>query len=295
MHIFLSAVGFAIVDAAILSIVSMGFSLQFGMTNVLNLAFGPLMSLGALIAFYLNENGVFIWYAALIGALAVGLTSLFLGQTIFRTFARKGSRLFEMAIVSIAVGLVIDNAMAAITHSTTYQFNFPLGSNHDIGGMTFTTTELIIILIAAVTIASLEYVLHRTRLGVAIRASSANANLALASGIRTERVLKLTWIISGVLCGLGGVVLAISYMSINYTTGDTYLPYVLTAVIVAGIGAIGYAAIAAFILSLVVEVAGAYGAAAYNIMIAIGILLIMLLVRPRGFFSELWERVEVTA
>ena len=295
MHLLLSAIGFTIVDTAILSIVAMGFSLQFGMTNVLNLAYGPLMSMGALIAFFLNENGVFIWLAAFVGSFAVGVTSLFLGQTVFRAFARRGSRLFEMAIVSIAVGLVIDNVMAAVTHNTTYQFNFPLGSNHNFAGMTFTTTQLIVLAIAAAAIVLLEYALHRTKLGVAIRASSANVNLALVSGIRTERVTQLTWMISGMLCGLGGVVLAISYMSVTYATGDTYLPYVLTAVIVAGIGAIGYAAVAALVLSFVVELAGAYGAAAYNVVIAVAILLIMLLVRPRGFFSELWERVEVTS
>lgn len=270
----------------------MGFSLQFGMTNVLNLSYGSLMTIGAFATLLISEQGLSIWLGVVVGALVVGLISLLVGRVIIRRFANRGSRLFEMAIVTVAIALIIDYIMAAITRSAIYQFLFPLGRNHRILGMVFTTTQLYIMAIAVVTIVVLELVLHKTNLGIAIRASAANGPLARASGIPTNRVVRLTWFVSGMLCGLGGALLAVTYLSVSFVEGTNYLPYILAAVVVAGIGAVGYAALASLVLTLVIEIAGTFGAGSYNVVIAVGVLLLMLLVRPKGFFGELWEKTE---
>ena len=295
LNLFIEAIGFGIVSGAVLAIGAMGFSLQFGMTNVLNLAYGSLMSMGALVAFLLTEQGISIWIAALLAAIAVGLMSLFIGSTLYRAFARRGAQIFTMAILSVAVSLVVDFGMGAITRSNVYQFAFPQGASHHWAGMIFTTTQLIIVGAAIVIVGSLEIMLHYTKLGIAIRATAANTLLARSSGIRTNQVVTLTWFISGALCGLGGVALAISYLTVSFQTGTTFLPYILAAVIMAGIGAVGYAALAALILALAIQISGAFGAAQYNVVIAVGVLLAMLMFRPQGFFGELWEKVSVTA
>lgn len=291
----MSGIGFGIGTGAVLSISAIGFSLQFGMTNVLNLAYGSFMSLGAVMAYLLTDNGLSIWVAAVFAALIVAVASLLVGSTLYRAFARRGAGLFTMAILSVAVSLIVDYTMGAITRSNTYEFHFAVGSSHDFLGMVFTTMQLIIIGIAAATVVLLELMLHRTKLGVAIRATAANTNLARASGIRTTHVVTLTWLISGALCGLGGVVLGLSYETVSASTGTAFLPYILAAVIMAGIGAVGYAALAAVILELAIQVSGAYGAAEYNVVVAVAVLLLMLMVRPQGFFGELWEKVQVTA
>lgn len=295
MHLLLSAIGFALVSGAVLALGSMGFSLQFGMTNVLNLAYGSFMSVGALIAFFLNQQGISIWLAAVLAAIAVAILTLLLGSTLYRAFARRGAVLFTMAVLSVAVSLVVDFGLGALTRSNVYQFSFPQGSTHSFAGMTFTTTQLILVGSALVIVTALELMLHFTKLGVAIRATAANSALARCSGIRTKLVVTATWLVSGALCGLGGVALALSYMTVSNQTGTTFMPYILAAVIMAGIGAVGYAAVASLILALAIQISGAYGAAQYNIVIAVGVLLIMLMVRPQGFFGELWEKVQVTA
>ena len=295
MALLLPAIGFAIISGAVLSIGSMGFSLQFGMTNVLNLAYGSLMSLGALSAYYFNKQGVSIWVAAILAAIVVAAATWLLGSTLYRAFARRGAQLFTMAVLSVAVSLIVEFGLGALTKSDVYQFTFPQGSTHAFAGMTFTTTQLILVGSAVVIVAGLELMLHFTRLGVAIRATAANSVLARCSGIRTRVVVTASWLLSGALCGLGGVALAISYQTVSSSTGVTYLPFILASVIMAGIGAIGYAAVASLILTLAIQIAGAYGAAQYNIAIAVGVLLVMLVVRPQGFFGELFEKDQVTA
>jgi branched-chain amino acid transport system permease protein len=127
------------------------------------------------------------------------------------------------------------------------------------------------------------------------RAGASNPALARASGIRTAALLRLTWFVSGLLCGLGGVTLSMSYLSVSATSGTSYLPIILTVVAVAGIGAVGLAAVSALVLGIAIEVVGGYGLSGYNVSIALGVLLIMLLIRPQGFFGQLWERADVTA
>jgi branched-chain amino acid transport system permease protein len=103
-------------------------------------------------------------------------------------------------------------------------------------------------------------------------------------------VSNVTWIISGLFCGLGGVTLAMSYQSVSFTMGTAYLPYILAVVILAGMGSVGFAAAVSLGLSIVIQVAGAFGASSYNIVIALGVLLVTLLLRPQGLFGRLFEK-----
>src|SRR5487761_245327 len=156
MHILVTSIGFALVQAAVLSINAMGFSLQFGMTNVLNLGYGSFMTIGALVTLLISEQGLSVWFGVFVGMIAVGAFSLVIGRLVIRQFANRGSRLFEMAIVTVAIALIIDYVIAAVTRSTIYQFVFPLGANHHILGMSFNTTQLYIMAISVGTIVLLE-------------------------------------------------------------------------------------------------------------------------------------------
>lgn len=290
MSLLMAGLGFGIISGAILSIGAVGFSLQFGMTNVMNLSYGSVMTVAALVTYELTSNGVSVWVSALVGMFVGALLTISIAWVILRPFAKKGFELFQMAMVSVGVSIFIDYLAAAITKSTIYQFKFPLGAEHHFIGMVFSTTDLIIIAISVGAVLLIELALHRSRLGVAIRATSANSELARASGIHTKMVSNVTWIISGLFCGLGGVTLAMSYQSVSFTMGTAYLPYILAVVILAGMGSVGFAAAVSLGLSIVIQVAGAFGASSYNIVIALGVLLVTLLLRPQGLFGRLFEK-----
>ncbi len=103
-------------------------------------------------------------------------------------------------------------------------------------------------------------------------------------------VSNLTWLVSGLFCGLAGVTLAMSYRTVSFTMGTAFLPYILAVVILAGVGSIGFAAAMSVALTLVIQVSGAFGASSYNVVIALGVLLVTLLVRPQGLFGRLFEK-----
>ncbi|MHB1987984.1 MAG: branched-chain amino acid ABC transporter permease [Acidimicrobiales bacterium] len=295
MHAILSGIGFGIIGGAILSISAIGFSLQFGMTNIFNLGYGTIMSLGALVAYSLGgTGGVPLWVAAIAGTLVGGAASLVEGLLIFRSFARRGAKVFELAMVSVAVGLIGEFTMAAFTRSQIYAFQFSTGAQFHFLDIIFTTTDLVIIGVAVLAVVLLEVSLHATRLGITIRATSANPSLARASGIDTSKVVSVVWLVSGLFCGLGGVALALTYQTASFSLGPDYLPYLLAVIVVAGIGSVGVAVAISLLLSLIIEISGGFGASSYNITIALGILLIMLLIRPQGIFGRFFEKEEVT-
>ncbi len=175
MSLLMSGIGFGIISGAILSIGAIGFSLQFGITTVMNLSYGSVMTIAALATYELTVSGVSVWIAAFIGMLVGAVLTIMIAWLILRPFARKGYELFQMAMVSVGVSIFLDYLAASVTRSKIYQFNFPLGAEHHVLGMLFSTTDFIIIVISLVAVALIELGLHGTRLGVAIRATSANS------------------------------------------------------------------------------------------------------------------------
>ena len=100
MSLFVASVGFGLVTAAVLAIASVGFTLQFGVTNVLNLAYGAVMILSAYVAYLLNENGISVWLALPV-AMAVGAAvSVALNAGIYAPFQRKGASPITMVCPS---------------------------------------------------------------------------------------------------------------------------------------------------------------------------------------------------
>ncbi len=109
---------------------------------------------------------------------------------------------------------------------------------------------------------------------------AADPDLARACGIRTGRIVILTWLLSGFLCGVAGVVYIINSQSIGYTTGQLFLPLVIAAAILGGAGSPVGAVLASLIMGIVTEAVSAYGGSAYSTVAGFAILIIVLLSRP---------------
>lgn len=290
----ISAVGFAIPSAAVLIIASAGFTLQFGMTNIFNLAYGAIMT-GAALAAGTVFNATHSLPVSVTVAVITGMAvTLAVGQYLYRPFVRKGAKLFEMVMVSLAVGLIGQYGIAAIMHSNVEHYSL---STHPViqqGNFILSNIDILAVIIAAVAMTVLIFFLRATNFGMALRATAVNAPLARVTGIRTHLVTNVTWLISGALCGLAGVLLSVQYLSLSSTTATDYLPIILVAVIVGGVGSIGGAALASALLALLLQITGVLGASAYETVVALGALVVVLLLRPNGVFSEMWDKKEIT-
>jgi branched-chain amino acid transport system permease protein/neutral amino acid transport system permease protein len=291
----LAAVGFGIVTASILAVAGVGFTLQFGVTNILNLAYGDIMTASAFVAYLVTNAGLNAWLALVAGAAFGSAFSVLLNRFIYTPFVRHGTRLFGMIIVSIAVSLILQNALLAIFGANFFSLQMPRPSSVHIAGMVFTTVQLAIIGIALAAMLLIHLLLRYTRLGKAMRATATDPELARNCGIATDRVIDLTWALSGALCGLAGVVLVMNVTAFTDTTGSQFLIPIVAVAVLGGIGQPYGAMLGALVIGITSEVAAAVFSPQYKDVVAFVILVIVLLARPQGILSEVATRKEVAA
>ncbi len=281
-----SSVAFGVVLASVIAIAAMGFTVQFGLTNVLNLSYGGVMTIGGFVAYLATSHGISAWYGLALGAVAGAIVTLLLGRGVFRVYARRGAKVFEMMMVTLGLGLVIDYSLQAISRNNIYQFTVLQSAPIKWGPIILTPTQVIVIAIGAVIFVALEALLRLTKMGKALRAMAADAALARACGIRTGWVINFTWLLSGALCGLAGVVYIINTQSVGYSTGELFLPLVIAAAILGGAGSPTGAVLAALLMGIVTQIVAAYGGSLYSTAAGFGILVVVLLSRPSAVLTK---------
>ena len=295
MNTIVPAIGFGIVTASILAVAGVGFTLQFGVTNILNLAYGDIMTAAAFVAYLVTSAGLNVWLALVAGAALGSVFSVLLNRCIYTPFVRRGTRLFGMIIVTIAVSLIVQNGLLAIFGANFFSLKMPRPSSVHIAGMVFTTVQLAIIAIAVVAMLLIHLLLRYTKLGKAMRATAADPDLARNCGIATDRVIDLAWAISGALCGLAGVILVMNVTAFTETTGAQFLIPIVAVAVLGGIGQPYGAMLGALVIGITSEVAAAIFNPEYKDVVAFVILVIVLLARPQGILSEVAARKEVAA
>jgi branched-chain amino acid transport system permease protein/neutral amino acid transport system permease protein len=282
---FLSAFGFGLVTASVLAIASVGFTLQFGVTDVLNLAYGAVMIAGAFIAYLVNQAGISVWIGLVVAVAAGAVLSVLLNSVVYTPFQRRGASPITMVIVSLGMTLIIEFGVQALAGGTSVSYNMSQGPTYAANGLTLSAVQLVVIGLSLVVMAAVHVLLRYTKLGKAMRATAANKSLARNCGIRTGRVINLTWAVTGALCGLAGVVFAMDVGSFDATSTDLFLVLILAAVFLGGPGQAYGAMLGALIIGLATEISAAYISADYKYVFAFVALLLMLGVRPTGLLG----------
>jgi branched-chain amino acid transport system permease protein/neutral amino acid transport system permease protein len=294
VNIYVEAIGFGVVTASIIAIGAMGFSLQFGLTNVFNISYGAVLTLGAFAALLAEHAGITGWFDVLIGA-GVGIVSTWLiGKGALSFFARRRAGLFELVTVSLAIELIVQYGVDAIDHEQLYNYFFNQGRSLHFLGMVFTVTQLEIIGVALAAFVVLEGTLRITKLGKALRAVAEEPRLARACGIKTSGIVNFTWVVSGALAGIAGVVYIVNSLSVSAFTGTDVLPLFLAAAILGRAGSLAGAVLASLVIGLVMSLVAATGGSAYSTVAGFGILVLVLIARPGGVTSGLALKTETT-
>jgi len=286
VSLFVASVGFGLVTASVLAIAAVGFTLQFGVTDVLNLAYGAVMILGAFLAYLVNSHGTSVWLGLLLSVAACSVVSVLLNTVVYTPFQRRGASPITMVIVSLGMTLIIEFGIEAVAGGVPVSYTMGSGSTFTAGGLTLTGVQLVIMALAVLTMAGVHVLLRYTKLGKAMRATAANRTLARNCGIRTGRVITVTWALTGALCGLAGTVFAIDAGSFDATSTDVFLVLILAAVFLGGPGQPYGAMLGALVIGLATEVSAVFIPADYKYVIAFVVLLVMLGVRPTGLLGE---------
>jgi branched-subunit amino acid ABC-type transport system permease component len=286
VDIVVASIGFGLVTASVLAIAAVGATLQFGVTNYVNFAYGEFMTLGAYVAWFANTQlGINIWVSMAIGGFVVAATALVISRLVLDFFAKRRTTNLFLLIITFGIGLILANLMLAVFGSDFRRFDRPHQTLVGIGPWAFTPDQLGIMLVGLTAMVGIHFLLRRTTLGKSMRAMSDNPLLAEVSGIDTDRVTAWVWVISGFLAGVAGVVLALNAASFEASLGGTFLLVVFAAVILGGIGKPYGAMLGALAIGLTTEIAASILNPAYKNDIAFLVLIVMILVRPQGLLA----------
>ncbi|HEV3268343.1 MAG TPA: branched-chain amino acid ABC transporter permease [Acidimicrobiales bacterium] len=285
---FWLAFGFGLVTASVLAIAAVGLSLQFGITNYINFAYGDFMALGAYLTYELNTAFFHwnVWVALVGGSLLMGVVAVLLNRFLLSPFARRFEKSFFVLIVTFGLSLIMLNVIYSFWGANVRAYNMAIEQVLHIGPFLLTRNQLIVMAISVVLMGLVHVMLKTTRLGKSMRAMSDNTTLAMTSGIDTKRITTITWFLSGTLAGLAGTVLAITEGNLTPASGELFLFVIFAAVIVGGVGSIYGAMAGAVLIGLATEVSAAFINPAYKLDIAFVILILTLLFRPSGLFAR---------
>ncbi|WP_050034003.1 branched-chain amino acid ABC transporter permease [Halorubrum halophilum] len=287
---------FGLVTGSYIAIAAIGFTLIYGIVNMINFAYGEYLTLGAFIGF-LAANALpgplpVAVIAAMIGG---GITSIILARGFFTPINQTGP--VPMLLTSIGLGIALRNAIRLVggrsaryieTETSTFRFDaipeIPVGSVDLLGGFFITSEHIIVIASAVIVFAAVHLLLTRTDVGIAMRAMGDDESLARVRGIDTQLIRDSVWVLAGVLAGLAGVLMAIQ-TNVSADTGYSHILQILSAAILGGAGSPYGAIIGAYVIGLVLAVSTAFlpsSMTGLSSAMAFVILIAVLLVKPSG-------------
>ncbi len=285
MSIFVSAIGFGIASGAVIALASLGFTLQFGLSNTLNIGYGGFITLAAFTGYGLIQLGLGPWPTMAAVAVITGLLSVLYYQFFIRRLILRSVGLGPIAIATAAALIFIDYAIVAVAGTDVKSYGLTSGRTFHLWDFVLSSTQVAIIVLALALMLAFQLLLRLTQLGRALRATAVNKTLARSCGIRAERVTSLAWLISGLLCGTAGVALAMTTQAFDFNLGSTFLILIIAAAVVGGIGEPYGAVAGGFLIGITTELSAAYWSPAYSDVVAFLLLIVILLIRPTGILG----------
>jgi neutral amino acid transport system permease protein len=271
----------------LLALAAIGLSLIFGTTGLNNFAHAEMVTFGALATLSLAVDLAWPIWIAIIGALVLsGIFGFTLDSVLWRPLRKKGVGLIPMMIVSIGLSLALRYTYQYIYGGGTRQLPGADGADLKFGAISLSPLDIASMVISIVVLLAVAYFLLRTRIGKATRAVSDNPSLASASGIDVDRVIRIVWIVGGVLAGLSGVLFAFYRPGVSWDMGFQILLLIFAAVTLGGLGTAFGALVGSLVVGMFVEVSTLFIPSDMKFVGALAILILVLLVRPQGILGR---------
>ncbi|KQW38395.1 branched-chain amino acid ABC transporter permease [Rhizobacter sp. Root404] len=277
----------------IYALFALGFTLVFGVLGVINLAQGALFALGAFVALEVTSRAhLGIVFGACLGILASGVAGALVDATILRVLRNRNAPHLMPMIATIGVGITTTSILQGLFGAENRRF--PLNDLADktlqVGEITVTALELVIIFSSFLLMATLWIVIRYLAFGRALRAVAESPKASHLIGINVEAVFRNTSFLAGALGGAAGVLIALHSNAIFPLMGQAMLHKGIAVIILGGLGDIRGAMLAGLCLGIAETGAVVFVGSSARDAVAYGLLFLVLLVRPSGLFGSMQER-----
>jgi neutral amino acid transport system permease protein len=279
-----------LVTGSIFAVGAIGASLVWGVLRIGNFAHGDYMALGAFTAFVVNVLlGLHLFVAALAGIFVTSIFAVVAHQLVLKPMRGRG--LTSVFIVTVGLAFVMRNTLFLTFGSGARSFAVNQADVFVVGPIRMSPGQVITIFAALVAVGFVAWLLSSTNIGRSMRAVSENSDLAAVTGVNTDRLATVTWLLTGALAGLAGICLGLVQGTFDASFGAYTLFLIFTAVVLGGIGSAYGALGGGLALGLAMEVSTWDGFAGgldarYKLVLAFVALILMLLLRPEGLFGK---------
>jgi branched-chain amino acid transport system permease protein len=277
---------------AIYALIALGYTMVYGVLRLINFAHGDVYMLGAFAGYYLANQLQLDEHPSVPGAIAVTIGAMAICAVVglvIERFAyrpvRHHSRLTSL-ITAIGVSLLLEYGGQVVFGATPRFFPQMIRSEtYAWGGAQITNQSLLIIVVALAVMFGLQFIVHRTRIGKAMRATSYNLAVAKLMGINTDRVIAFTFALGSALAAAGGVMVALSIPRIDPLMGLMTGLKAFVAAVLGGIGNIPGAMVGGMLIGLMETWLSATAYSTYRDAVAFAVLILILLFRPSGIMG----------
>lgn len=273
---------------SVYALVSIGFTMVFGVLELTNFANGSLYMLGAYVSLMLySSTGMNFFMAFFLSILLTGAAGFMLDRLALRRLRNKRAPKLTALITTLGMSMIIDNFIMLVFGSETKpfpnQFNF---GSFEIGGAVVSWVQVIILGCAFVLMLLLSCLVYKTKMGKAMLATAQNSEAAKLMGININSVIAFTFIISGVLACISGNLVGMYYQTVSITMGATVGMKTFASAILGGVGVLPGAMIGGLLVGIIETFAAGYISSGYRDAIAFMVLILVLLIKPSGLFGS---------
>lgn len=279
-----------LVAGSYLGLGAIGLTLVFGILRLVNFAHGDFLAAGAYGAIGLSALGLPLAIAAPVAMLAVAVLAYGTEMVIWRPMRAARAGTLQLFLTATGLALVIRFSIQFVAGGQPRTLGIDVTSAVVVGHLRLGLMQAVVLVAGLFAMALVGLMLARTRLGKEMRAYADNSALAEVSGIDTRRIIALTWLLSGLLAGLAGLLYAAAIGTFNPNFGLTLLLSLFAAAILGGIGNAYGALVGGLIIGLSQEWATLFVDPRWKPAVGFAILILTLLLMPQGIFGKARRR-----
>ncbi|MEE4348386.1 MAG: branched-chain amino acid ABC transporter permease [Paracoccaceae bacterium] len=265
---------------------SVGLALTFGTMRMFNMAHGVFMTIGAYAAFAMvTYAGAPLIVALLAGILTGGLIGAVMHLLVVQFMLETEDFEINILVATAGVGILLQDFLLKVFGGYPFSQPVQIEGIFRIGGVAVTYQSVVILLLATGLIAALAWALTRTKFGMAIRATAMNREAAMLMGVKTSRTYLQVLIIAGMLAGAAGILIS-SLSTLSPEMGQNPAVRAFVICVVAGLGSVTGAGIAAIALGLFEAAIQYYFGVRYGLPLMLALVVVVLIWRPAGLFGK---------
>ena len=272
----------------IIAMCAVGLSLIFGLTGLINFAHGELVTLGAILAWYVNAAtvGAPLLLAGAVAVLVAGAAGGGVEFSLLRPLRARRLGGFQFMVVTIGLSLLARHVLLLFFGPDRKRYvDYALQAEWSYGPFAATPRDLTIMALSAAILVAVAVFLQKARIGKAIRAVADNPDLAESSGIDVDRVILIVWVAGAALAAVGGIFFG-SVEAVDWLMGFRLLLLMFAAVVLGGLGTAYGAMVGGLLIGLVTEVSTVWASPEIKAVFALGVLVLALLLRPQGLLGQ---------